>query len=239
MGLFLHTAPYRAAQVTEPGPPLTKSKDMEYRGRAGGRARGARSPGAGELSEVTGGRGEERWPVGLRAGQENGARQPGTAKSGSERAGARLRARGTERTASVWPEGHSGWRERGERPEEACAPPSSWGRVHPNADPRKRGGPERGARQARRRRRRRLPEQEQERQSPCRKEQRRGGAGKLPPGAAGPAAGVSAPALGASSLWPAGRRGPSSLLLHSASLAQRPAGPGPPAAPSAGGLRRS
>lgn len=33
MGLFLHTAPYRAAQVTEPGPPLTKSKDMKYGGR--------------------------------------------------------------------------------------------------------------------------------------------------------------------------------------------------------------
>lgn len=33
MGLFLHTAPYRAAQVTEPGPPLTKSKDTKYGGR--------------------------------------------------------------------------------------------------------------------------------------------------------------------------------------------------------------
>lgn len=61
--------------------------------------------------------------------------------------------------------------------------------------------------------------------SPCRKEQRRGGAGKLPPGAAGPAS-LGAPApLGLVAL--AGRSGPSSLLLHAASLAQRPAGPGP------------
>lgn len=38
-GLFLHTAPYRAAQVTEPGPPLTKEQ-----GHGIPRARGAHSP---------------------------------------------------------------------------------------------------------------------------------------------------------------------------------------------------
>lgn len=56
MGLFLHTAPYRAAQVTEPGPPLTKSKDVKYGGRDW-----STQPGGWSVSE---GRGEERWPRG-------------------------------------------------------------------------------------------------------------------------------------------------------------------------------
>lgn len=65
-------------------------------------------------------------PVGLRAGQEHRARQPGIAKSRSERAGARLRHRHhMAPSASVWPKGHSGWRERGERPEEGVFPVNS------------------------------------------------------------------------------------------------------------------
>lgn len=171
-------------------------------------------------------------PLGLRAGQEHRARQPGIAKSGSERAGARLRHRHhMAPSISMWPEGHSGWREKERGQKRACTLPSSWGRVHPSADPRKQGGGAKKRGQGKRggggfRSRSRNG------RSPCRKEQRRGGAGKLPPGAAGPA-GLSAPApLGLVAL--AGRRGPSSLLLHSASLAQHPAGPGPPAAPSAG-----
>lgn len=56
MGLFLHTAPYRAAQVTEPGPPLTKSKDMKYEGAMSAQPR--------VWSLLSEGRGEERWPGG-------------------------------------------------------------------------------------------------------------------------------------------------------------------------------
>lgn len=170
--------------------------------------------------------------MGLRAGQEHRARQPGRAKSGSERAGALCGTDTTRhRACRCGPRGTvDGEREeRGQK--RACTLPSSWGRVHPNADPRKQGGGAKKRGQGKRggggfRSRSRNG------RSPCRKEQRRGGAGKLPPGAAGPA-GLSAPApLGLFAL--AGRRGPSSLLLHSASLAQHPAGPGPPAAPSAG-----
>lgn len=52
MGLFLHTAPYRAARGTEPGPPLTKEQ-----GHGIPRARGARSPGGWGIREGKG-RGE-------------------------------------------------------------------------------------------------------------------------------------------------------------------------------------
>lgn len=92
-----------------------------------------------------------------------GTRQPGRAESASDGRAARLRHR--HHTARG-PEGRSGWRERGERPEEAlCALPSSWGRVRPNADPRKQGSQREGLGKLRGRgdgRQRRLPEQERQ-----------------------------------------------------------------------------
>ena len=120
-------------------------------------------------------------PVGLRAGQEHRARQPGRAKSGSERAGALCGTDTTRhRACRCGPRGTvDGEREeRGQK--RACTLPSSWGRVHPNADPRKQGGGAKKRGQGKRggggfRSRSRNG------RSPCRKEQRRGGAGKLPP----------------------------------------------------------
>lgn len=82
---------------------------------------------------------------------------------------------------------------------------------------------------------------EQERQESMQEGAEEGGAGKLPPGAAGPGRALGRPRpSGASLRWPgAPGVGPSSLLLHAASLAQR-VQPGlvPPAAPSRG-LQRS
>lgn len=119
--------------------------------------------------------------MGLRAGQEHRARQPGRAKSGSERAGALCGTDTTRhRACRCGPRGTvDGEREeRGQK--RACTLPSSWGRVHPNADPRKPGGgaKKRGARQARWRR---LPEQEQERQKSMQEGAEEGRGRKAPP----------------------------------------------------------
>lgn len=82
-GLFLHTAPYRAAQVTEPGPPLTKEQGHEIP-----RAQGARSPGGWGVRE-----GKGRGEVDGAAEGRLGARgtRTGGAKSRSEQAAAHLR----------------------------------------------------------------------------------------------------------------------------------------------------
>ena len=118
--------------------------------------------------------------MGLRDGWEHRARQPGTAKSRSERAVAHLRHRhhtaccteliGVARGAQ-WME-----RERREARKGLVPLPGSRGRAAPmrilgNGEA-KRGKGKRVAVLASR--------AEQERRSPCRKEQRRGGAGKLP-----------------------------------------------------------
>lgn len=112
------------------------------------------------------------------------------------------------------PRAHSGWRERGDGPEEALRPyRGSWGRARPDADPRKRGvgGPREGkasaARRRRRRRRRRRPAEQEQQRSPCRKEQRRGGAGNTP-----------------GSSWAAGRPGAGRPGLWASSLAGAPGG---------------
>lgn len=122
--------------------------------------------------------------------------------------------------------------ERGQK--RACTLPSSWGRVHPNADPRKRGrGQKEGARQARWRR---LPEQEQERQKSMQEGAEEGRGRKAPPGAAGPA-GSSAPAPLGLVAWPAGRVAelPSSPFSEPGAASSRAWSPGSPQR----GLRRS
>lgn len=118
--------------------------------------------------------------MGLRNGQEHRARQSGRAKSRSERAVTRLRHRyHTARCAELIGAARGAqWMER-ERREAVRGPaplPGSWGRAAPmrilgNGEA-KRGKGKRAAVLASR--------AEQERRSPCRKEQRRGGAGKLP-----------------------------------------------------------
>lgn len=110
------------------------------------------------------------------------------------------------------PRAHSGWREKGDGPEEALRPcRGSWGRARPDADPRKRGvgGPRGGKASAarRRRRRRRRPAEQEQQRSPCRKEQRRGGAGSTP-----------------GSSWAAGRPGAGRPGLWASSLAGAPGG---------------
>lgn len=163
-----------------------------------------------------------------------GTRQPGRAESASDGRAARLRHR--HHTARG-PEGRSGWRERGERPEEAlCALPSSWGRVRPNADPRKQGSQREGLGKLRGRgdgRQRRLPEQERQKsmQEGAEGEQGQESAPQEQLGrrrAGGRRASTPPHPLGASSSWP------SSLLLHAASLAQRPAGGLVPGSPQQG-----
>lgn len=114
------------------------------------------------------------------------------------------------------------WMER-ERREARRGPeplPGSWGRARPNADPRKRGGQE-GERQARgggcgvRRSGAGTQKSMQEGAEG-------GGAGKLPPGAAGPGRALGRPRpSGPCCAGLAPGVGPSSLLLHAASLAQR------------------
>lgn len=141
--------------------------------------------------------------MGPRDGREHRARQPGRTKSRNERAMARLRHRHhTARcTELVGVARGAQWMER-ERREARRGPaplPGSWGRARPKADPRKRGGQERGKASARRWLASRA---EQERRSPCRKEQRRGGAGKLPPGAAGRGRALGRPAPLGVSRWP-------------------------------------
>lgn len=157
----------------------------------------------------------------LRDGREHRARQPGRAKSRSERAAARLRHRHhTARCAE-----HIGvargaqWMER-ERREARRGPvplPGSWGRARPEADPRKweakRGEGKRGVAAA--------SGAEQERQKSMQEGAEEGRGGEAPPGAAGPGGRSDAPALWASSRWLAPGVGPSSHLLHAASLAQR------------------
>jgi hypothetical protein len=122
----------------------------------------------------------------LRAGREHRARQLGRAKSGSERAGGPFVAQTPHGT---WHRAHrrgprgtvDGEREeRGQK--RPCALPSSWGRVHPNADPRKQGEAKKeGARQARWWRWRRLPEQERERQKSMQEGAEEGRGRKAPP----------------------------------------------------------
>lgn len=118
--------------------------------------------------------------MGLRNGQEQWARQSGRAKSRSERAVARLRHRYHTACCAelIGVAQGAQWMER-ERREAIRGPaplPGSWGRAAPmrilgNGEA-KRGKGKRAAVLASR--------AEQERRSPCRKEQRRGGAGKLP-----------------------------------------------------------
>lgn len=126
-------------------------------------------------------------------------------------------------------------RERREARRGPAPLPGSWGRARPNADPRKweakRGEGKRGVAAA--------SGAEQERQKSMQEGAEEGRGGGAPPGAAGPPAGraLGRPGLWASSLAGAGR-GPSSLLLHAASLAQRVQQGWSLAAPSRG-LRRS
>lgn len=118
--------------------------------------------------------------MGLRDGWEHGARQPGAAEPGSARAAARRRHRHhtARRAELVGVARGAQWMER-ERREAGKGPeplPGSWGRaarmrILGNGEA-KRGEGKRAAVLASR--------AEQERRSPCRKEQRGGGAGKLP-----------------------------------------------------------
>lgn len=92
--------------------------------------------------------------MGLRGGREHRARQPGRTESRSERAVARLRHRqhAARCTELVGVARGAQWMER-ERREARSGPaplPGSWGRARPEADPRKRGGQERGKASARR-----------------------------------------------------------------------------------------
>lgn len=143
-------------------------------------------------------------------------------------------ARHAAPSTAARPEGHSGWRERGERPEEALCP-----RRAPGAEPARmrilgNGRPREGKASAAWLRR---PERSRNGRSPCRKEQRRGGAGELPQEQLGcrPAGRSDAPRpLGLVALAGAGRGAELPSSPCSKPGAARPAGPGPRQPPAAG-----
>lgn len=129
-GLFLHTAPYRAAQVTERAAPHKRARTRNTEG-----ARGAQPRALGRKRRGGARRGGQ-WAEGWPGAQGTTTDRPGRAKSGSERAVARPRTDTTQHAApaaTARPAGHSGWRERGERPERPCAPARLLGQSAPQS----------------------------------------------------------------------------------------------------------
>lgn len=168
--------------------------------------------------------------MGLRNGQEHRARQSGRAKSRSERAAARLRHRYHTACCAelIGVAQGAQWMER-ERREAVRGPaplPGSWGRAAPMrilGNGRPRGGKASA---------RRCWRPEQSRNAEVHAGRSRGGEGQESSPRSGWAVGAWTPR-------PSGPRcragvGPSSLLVHAASLAQRPAGPGPRQPPASG-----
>lgn len=142
-GLFLHTAPYRAAQVTERAAPHKRARTRNTEGARGAqpRALGRKRRGGARR----GGQWAEGWPGAQGTTTDRGEPSPEVSGQWPGRAQTprgtlhRPRRRGPRGTVDG---------EREERGQRGPAPlPGSWGRARPKAGPRKRGGQE-GGRQA-------------------------------------------------------------------------------------------